>query len=134
MKKVTKKEMFTKMLETFVSRTLPDDATADMFAQFCAAEIDSLDKKAVKAKEYAAKKRAEADTLADAVADVLTAAPQTIDTIVAALEADGVETTKSKVIYRLSKLVESEVAVKSQVVIPAEEGKKARKVAAYALA
>ena len=131
MKKVTKKEMFNLMLEIFVSRERPDDATADMCAQFCAKEIESLESKAVKAKEYAAKKRAENDTLTDVVLDALTGDYTLIDDIVAAILADGVEISKQKVVYRLTKLIEEGAAEKTQMTIPASEGKKSRKVTAY---
>lgn len=129
MKKLTKKEMFAMIQEAFSAKVIPENA--DELAAFCAAEIESLEKKAVKAKEYAAKKRAEADTLTDAVADALTGQFTVVDDILAELLADGVDTTKQKVVYRLSKLVESGAAEKTQVTIPASEGKKSRKVTAY---
>lgn len=129
MKKLTKKEMFALMQEAFAEKVIPD--CADELADFCAKEIAALDHKAVKAKEYAAKRKADGDTLADAVLDTLTADFTVVDDIVAALLADGVDTTKSKVVYRLSKLIEAGNAEKTQVTVPAADGKKARKITAY---
>ena len=85
----------------------------------------------MKAKEYAAKRKADGDTLADAVLDTLTGDFAVVDDIVAALLADGVDTTKSKVVYRLSKLIEAGSAEKTQITVPAADGKKARKITAY---
>ncbi len=129
MKKLTKKEMFALMQEAFEAKVIPENA--DELAEFCAKEITALDNKAVKAKEYAAKKRAENDGLADVVLDALTGDFTVIDDIVAAILADGVEISKQKAVYRLTKLVEEGAAEKTQVTVPATEGKKARKVTAY---
>lgn len=132
MKKLTKKEMFTLMQEAFEAKVIPENA-ADL-ADFCAAEIESLDRKAAKAKEYAAKKKADSDALTEKVAEVLTAQYTPVDEVVAALEADGVEVTKQKVVYRLSKLVEAGTVEKTQQTIPGGDGKKSRKITVYRLA
>jgi hypothetical protein len=86
-----------------------------------------LDAKAEKAKERAAKTKAEGDELRAAVQAVLTDEYQLADAIVAQVE--GEEITKSKVVARLTQLVAAEVAVKDT--IKAEDG---RKLVAYKLA
>lgn len=100
--------------------------------EFCDNEIANLDKKAAKAKENLAKKRAEGDALTDAVRAVLTADPQTIAEVTAQIEGEDV--TNAKVQYRLKVLADNGEAVKSEVTIPGVDGAKSRKVVAYALA
>ena len=86
-----------------------------------------LEAKAEKAKERAAKTKAEGDELRAAVQAVLTDEYQFADAIAAQVE--GEEITKSKVVARLTQLVAAEVAVKDT--IKAEDG---RKLVAYKLA
>ena len=59
MEKITKKQMYEGMVAYF--RGEDTEITEGMFAEFCLAQIADLDKKAVKAKERAAKKKAEAE-------------------------------------------------------------------------
>lgn len=120
-KKVTKKEMFN-----FIAEALADNAEV---VEFCNKEIALLDKKAEKAKERAAKKRAEGDELKDVIQGVLTAEPQVAADVVETLVGMGVETTVGKVIYRLNALVKEGVAEKEDVVIETPDGKKAKRKA-----
>lgn len=131
MEKITKREMFEAIKETFETGTCKFDAATVM--AFCDKEIASLDAKAVKAKERAAAKKAEADILMGQVEDALTGEFQTIADIATAVAAVNADATVSKITYRLTKLVESEIAEKTQVTVPATETTKARKVQAYRL-
>lgn len=132
MEKITKRAMFEAIKETFETGSCKFDAATVM--DFCDKEIASLDAKATKAKERAAAKKAEADVLMDQVRGTLTGEFQTIADIATAVAAVNEDATTSKVQYRLSKLVETDFAVKEQITIPATETTKARKVMAYKLA
>ena len=121
-KKVTKKEMFATIKDILADR--PE------IVEFCDKEIAALDRKAEKAKERAAKKRAEGDELKDVVKSVLTADFQTTADI--AEQIDGEDVTVGKITYRLNALVKDGVAQKEDVVIETSEGKKVKRKA-YAL-
>ena len=104
--------------------------TAEALATFAENEIALLDKKAVKAKERAATKRAEGDALTDAVrAAMSTEEFEPIADIAARIEGEDV--TVSKVTYRLTQLVKNGEAEKSELTIPGGEGQKSRKVQGY---
>ena len=124
MEKVTKKEMFNLIKDAMADR-------ADVVA-FCDHEIELIDKKAAKAKEAAAKKRAEGDELTDVVFSLLNDEPQTIADIAGQIEGEDV--TTSKVSYRLTSLVKAGKAQKTELKIEAAEGGKARTVKGYFLA
>ena len=129
MEKITKREMFEAIKETFETGTCKFDAATVM--AFCDKEIASLDSKAAKAKERAAAKKAEADVLMDQVRDALTDEFQTIADIAAAVAEVNADATVSKTTYRLTKLVEANVAEKTDVSVPGVDGGKARKVKAF---
>lgn len=129
MEKITKREMYEAIKETFETGSCKFDAAT--VVAFCEKEIASLDSKAAKAKERAAAKKAEADVLMDQVEDALTDEFQVIADIAATVAEANADATVSKVTYRLGKLVEAGKAEKTQVTIPASEGSKARKVQAY---
>ena len=131
MEKITKREMFEAIKETFETGSCKFDAEVVM--AFCDKEIASLDAKAVKAKERAAAKRAEADELMTQVREALTGEFQTIADIATAVAEVSADATVSKVTYRLTRFVEAGIAEKTQVTIPATDGGKARKVQAYRL-
>ena len=116
MEKITKREMFEAIKETFETGSCKFDAATVM--AFCDKEIASLDAKAAKAKERAAAKKAEADVLMGQVEDALTGEFQTIADIAAAVGAVNADATVSKVTYRLTKLVEAGVAEKTDVSVP----------------
>ena len=132
MEKITKREMFEAIKETFETGSCKYDAA--VVTAFCDKEIAALDSKAAKAKERAAAKKAEADVLMGQVEDALTDEFQVIADIAAAVAGVNADATVSKVTFRLTKLVEAGVAEKTQVTIPATETTKARKVQAYRLA
>ena len=129
MEKITKREMFEAIKETFETGACKYDAATVM--AFCDKEIASLDAKAAKAKERAAAKKAEADVLMGQVEDALTGEFQTIADIAATVNAINADATVSKVTYRLTKLVEAGVAEKTDVSVPGVDGGKARKVKAF---
>ena len=130
MTKITKKEMYAAIKETFETGECKFDA--DVVIAFCEKEMAALDAKAAKAKERAAAKKAEADVLYDQVKDALNAEEfQTIADIAAAVAEVNADATVSKVTYRLTKLVEANVAEKTDITIPASEGTKARKVKGF---
>lgn len=108
------------------------EVTKEDLVAYCEAEIEALAKKAAKAKENAAKKKAE-DPLLDVVKATLTTEPQTIADITATVATTDAEATAAKVTTRLTKLVNTNVVSKTQVVVPTADGKKARKIQAYFL-
>ena len=132
MEKITKREMFEAIKETFETGSCKYDAA--VVTAFCDKEIAALDSKAAKAKERAAAKKAETDVLMGQVEDALTDEFQVIADIAAAVAAENADATVSKVTFRLTKLVEAGVAEKTQVTIEKTETTKARKVQAYRLA
>lgn len=122
MEKMTKKEMFANIKSLLAGN--------DEVVAFCDNEIALLEKKAAKAKETAAKKRAEGDELTDVVfAAVSKDNFEPIAEIAARIE--GPDVTVAKVTYRLTQLVKSGKIEKTEVSIPGAEGVKARKVMAY---
>ena len=129
MEKITKREMY-EVIKAFVTDGVCEIDTTDIIA-FCDKEIAALDTKAAKAKERAAAKKAEADVLMDQVRDALTGEFQTIADIAAAVAEVNADATVSKVTYRLTKLVESGDAEKTDVTVPGVDGAKARKVKAF---
>lgn len=103
--------------------------TQDELVAFCQKEIDSLNQKAAKAKETAAAKKAASDEMQEALAELLTEEPITIEGAVAALNDD--EATRGKVAYRLNALVKDGRAMKSEITIT--DGDRKRRVTAYSL-
>ena len=129
MEKITKREMFEAIKETFETGECKFDA--EVVKAFCDKEIAALDAKAAKAKERAAAKKSEGDELMTQVREALTGEFQTIADIAAAVAEVNADATVSKVTYRLTKLVEAGDAEKTDVTIPGGEGVKARKVKAF---
>lgn len=93
--------------------------------EFINKQIETLAAKAAKAKEKAAKAKAEGDELRAIVEVILTADAQPIDDIVAQIESEDV--TKAKVTARLTALVNAGIAKKEPVKVGS------RKVMAYSL-
>ncbi len=93
--------------------------------EFIEKQIETLAAKAEKAKERAAKAKAEGDELRAIVEGILTADAQPIDDIVAQIEGEDV--TKAKVTARLTALVNAGIAKKEPVKVGS------RKVMAYSL-
>ena len=130
MEKITKREMFEALVEA--AKGAEFKFTAEELISFAENEIALLDKKAVKAKERAATKRAEGDELTDAVRAVMSTENfEPIAEIAARIEGEDV--TVAKVTYRLTQLVKNGEAEKTELTIPGAEGQKARKVQGYKL-
>ena len=128
MEKMTKREMFAEVI------ALAEDAERADIVAFCEKEIASLDAKAAKAKERQAAKKAEADTLKDLIASVLTDEFATIADITAKVAESDADATVGKVTSRLTKLVADGVAERTELSIPGKEGTKTRKVKGFRLA
>ena len=112
-KKVTKKEYFGALRALVEDMDGVGDYTVDEVLEFIDAQVAQIDKKNAKAKEAAAKKRAESDELTDKIYDLITDEAQTADEITAAVGDE--EVTKSKVVSRLSKLVDAGKVVKEAI-------------------
>ena len=137
MTKITKREMFEAIKGLAESGALHmadfNEAISDSAViAFCNNEIALLDKKAEKAKENAAKKKAEGDELTDAVLSALNEDFATIAEITSWIEGEDV--TQAKVSYRLTQLCKTGKAVKEQITVDGGEGKKSRKVMGYRIA
>ena len=127
-KKITKTEKYQKLVAILETVEHED---AEMLIEFANAEIAALARKAAKAKETAATKKAEIDELGQVVLSVLTAEPQTRDQV--AEQIEGEDVTVAKVGARLNKLVAQGAAVKTEVAAVSASGKKTTRMA-YALA
>lgn len=116
----------TKITKAMVLETIKekcaDDAT---IVEFCDNELALIAKKAAKAKERNAAKKAEGDDLRAAVASVLTTEPQTREDVLAQIE--GEDLSVAKIGARLTQLVAAGMATKHEITV---DGKKK---AAYTL-
>ena len=130
--KLTKKDFYAAIKEFIVmsEETKVGNLDAEEVIAFIDKTVEQIENKAAKAKEKAAEKKAESDTLLQTVMSVLTDELQTIDEITEAVVAatGDEEITKSKVTARLTKAVKADMARKEQV-----KGGSGRRVMAYAL-
>lgn len=104
-----------------------EDLDVDTIVAWAEKKIAQLDRKAAKAKETAAAKKAEGDALTEAVLASLTTEFEPIAEIASRIEGDDV--TLSKVSYRLNAAYKAGKIEKGEVVLTGEKGK--RKVVAY---
>ena len=104
-----------------------EDLDVDTIVAWAEKKIAQLDRKAAKAKETAAAKKAEGDALTDAVLASLTTEFEPIAEIASRIERDDV--TLSIVSYRLNAAYKAGKIEKGEVVLTGEKGK--RKVVAY---
>ena len=104
-----------------------EDLDPDVIAEWAEKKIGQLDRKAAKAKEAAAAKKAEGDALTEAVLASLTTEFESIAEIASRIEGDDV--TLSKVSYRLNAAFKAGKIEKGEIVLTGEKGK--RKVVAY---
>ena len=138
MEKITKREVFVAIMKMAQDGNMhiedfAEGLTDAAIVEFCANEIEHLDKKAAKAKETAANKKAEGDALTNAVRTVMSTTDfESIAAIAARVEIEGEEVTASKVQYRLTQLVKNGKAEKQDVEIVDGDNKK-RKVKGYRL-
>lgn len=128
--KITKKMVLEAIKSAADGADFGETVSAEDVIAYVDTAIAQLNSKAAKAKERAAKNRAEGDALRTVVESVLTNELQTIDAITTAVNAvEGYEdVTKSKVIARLNQLTKANAATKEQIKL--EDG---RKVMAYRL-
>ena len=136
-KKITKRENYEALLALLpdmLGAELIDEEMDARLADFLNKEIEQLDKRAGKAKEYASKKKAETDALYEMALTVLQNEERamTIAEVVEVADSHdrSLGATTQKMAYRLNKLVEAGQAVKDTVSVK-EEGKAARKVNTY---
>lgn len=125
--KVTKKNvlnvLYTLIEDGFEAKDGDVTVTAEDLRNYIDTTLDQLNAKNEKAKERAAKKRAEGDELLVAVEDALTEEYQTGDEVTAQLVKAGYEdVTRPKVTARLTKLIHAGKAHKAEA--KTEEGKK----------
>lgn len=131
MEKLTKKEYFTGLIAYLHGENV--EIENEDFIEFCQDQIADLDKKAAKAKERAAAKKAESDELTDLVYSVLTDEYQTIADITVIVAETVPDVSASKVTARLTKLFNAGSIEKEQISVEDSEGKK-RKCMGYRLA
>ena len=139
MEKTTKKQMFEALVNFANEGALVFEnedgnmvvVTNDILLAFAENELEQLDKKAAKAKERAAAKKAEADVLLEAVKEVLGDEFETRDVIAERIDME--DATVAKVGARLTKLVNEGFAVKEDITVEGTDGKK-KKVKGYKLA
>ena len=130
MTKITKTEILSNirtLLENTDVQFDNPELTIDMAIEFCDKEIAALARKAAKAKETAAAKKAEGDELRDRVQAVLTEDWMAAADVVEAIGDE--EVTMGKVIHRLTALINAGVAEKTQATV-GEKGSK-RKITVY---
>ena len=131
MEKTTKKMYYENLIAYFHGEDV--EIENEDFVEFCQNQIADLDKKAAKAKERAAAKRAESDELTDLVYSVLTDEYQTIADITFVVAETVPDVSASKVTARLTKLFNAGSIEKEQISVEDSEGKK-RKCMGYRLA
>lgn len=130
--KVTKKDYYNNIIQAMKTGEVTIDPV-DIIA-FCENEIAMLDRKAEKAKERAAAKKADGDALTDAVRAALTdefAITADITLKVAEALGDDAEVTIHRVQYRLTQLAKNGEAEVTDMKIEATENTKARTLKAY---
>ena len=130
MEKKTKVVKYAEV-KAILAQVETEDYDMPMLIEFIDGEIAALERKAAKAKETAAAKKAERDELCEVVLSVLTAEPQTREQITEQVEGD--EISVAKVGARLNKLVAQGLAEKTEVASVSASGKKSTKMA-YSLA
>ena len=130
MTKITKHTVYETLIKVAQGEDFTDFMTAEELKDFATNEIAQLDKKAAKAKERAAEKKAEGDALRDTVESILTQDFQTVADVSAQIE--GEDLTVGKIRNRLSELVRLGIAEKAVVSVDVD-GKSCQRMA-YKLA
>ena len=109
--KVTKVEMYEKLRQVILGAEVEN---ANELVEFIDVQVNQLLNKAEKAKERAAKKRAEGDALRVAILEVLDENLKSINQIMEAVEFEGGEVTRARVAARLTQLVKAGLVEKEQ--------------------
>jgi len=120
--KITKKDNYMALKELAIA------ANRDELVEFIDAQVAQLDKRAIKAKEYKAKKAKAADPLKEKVAAALTFQYETADDITNIVAAGDESITRAKVVARLGALVREDRAVKTTL-----QTEDKRRIMAYAI-
>ena len=133
---MTKKEIYAGIKTYFETNEFVEGLSEEVIIELCEKEIATLERKAEKSREAAAKRKSEGDALTALVKEALTDELQTIADITVKVAESDPEVTVAKVQYRLNQLAKPEVSVaeKGEIVIEGSEGVKSRKVVAYKLA
>ena len=127
--KMTKRDFYNDIM------AMAEEAGREDIVTFCENEIELLDKKAAKAKERQAAKKAEGDELTEIVKSALTDEYQLASDVMKALEGQiDEDTTISKVQYRLGALVKAGVAESTDIKVPGKDGTKASTRKGYRIA
>lgn len=119
--KITKRDILTSIADAMNGADWKYDA--EVYIAFCQKEVDALDRKAEKARELAAKKRAEGDALQDAVEAVLGNEFEDAKTIAARVDFGDEEVSAAKTQYRLRQLVAVGKAEVEDIKVTREDGK-----------
>lgn len=123
--RTTKRDFYEAIIKAM--ETGETDIESTKIIEFCENEIALLDKKADKAKERAAAKKAEADELMDKVYAVLSDTEfMTRNAVMDALGDMPEDVSISKVGARLTKLVGAEKVEKAEQTVANAEGKKSK--------
>lgn len=117
-KTVTKREILKGLIT--LAETGECTLAAEDIKTFAEKEIASMDKRAAADKKRREAKAAESDEIIEAVYEALTDEPMSAEEI---LDKLGLDMPKSKLIPKLTKLVEAERAVKSKKRYKNDEGK-----------
>lgn len=123
MEKKTDRDYFNQIITDYTAK---GDTDAVAWATKKIAQIDHRNEKA---RERAAEKASENDAITEAIYNVLTDRPATIQNILAALSDETL--TPNKISARLGKLVKQGRVTKSEVIVDNGEGKKASRKQAY---
>lgn len=105
------------------------DVTAEDVRNYAVNEIALLDKRAERAKERAAKTKAEGDELTEVLYEALGADFEPIPDILARIEGEDI--TAAKIAVRLKRLADDGRAERSEIKVKAADGGKSRTLVAY---
>ena len=121
-KTVTKREVLKGLIT--LAETGECTLTEEDIKTFAEKEIASMDKRAAADKKRREAKAAESDEITEAVYETLTDEPMSAEEI---LDKLGLDMPKSKLIPKLTKLIDAERAVKSKKRYKNDEGKSSEK-------
>ncbi len=127
--RITDKDIFT-AIKTAVETESPINIDEEVLHDWAVKKLNQLEQRKEKARERAKAKKAESDTLTDAVLQVLTNEFMLLSDIATAIEGEDI--TVSKVAYRLNKLASAaEPIVEKGEITVKEEGQRSRKLVAF---
>ena len=121
--KLTERKIFTAIAEGTL-----EDLDVDAVVAWAEKKIAQLDKKAAKAKETAAAKKAEGDALSEVIYEATTSEFEPIADIASRIEGEDI--TVSRVAYRLNAMSKEGKLEKGEISIKSDDNK-TRKLVAY---